>query len=93
MAFVMILNYYINDDYLDEIYMLLNKVNLDYYYVKMAKAWLISYLIIYYYDRTIDYLKNSNLDTWTFNKVIEKSIESYRVNDMNKEELRKLRRY
>lgn len=56
-ALVMILNYYIKDDYIDDVYLIINDVKLDKYYVKMANAWLISYCLIDYYDKTIEFLK------------------------------------
>ncbi len=90
-ALVMILNYYLNDEYLDEIYLLLNKIQYDEYYVKMAKAWLLSYMIIKYYDKTLKYLKNSNIDKWTYKKAITKALESLRINDVQKKELRNIR--
>ena len=38
------------------------------------------------------YLKCNNLDDWTYNKSIQKIIESRRVDDMTKDGLRKMRR-
>ena len=90
-ALVMILNYYLNDEYLDEIYLLLDKIQCEEYYVKMAKAWLLSYMIIKYYDETLKYLKNSNIDKWTYKKAITKALESLRINDVQKKELRNIR--
>ena len=90
---VMILNYYINDDYIDKIYEIINNVSLDKYYVKMANAWLISYCVIEYYDKTLNFLKNNlKIDKWTYNKGIQKSIESFRLTKEQKEVLRGLRK-
>ena len=92
-ALVMILNYYIDDDYIDEIYKIINNVKLEYYYVKMANAWLISYCFINYYDKTVDFYKtNCKIDVWTYNKGIQKSLESYRLTTKQKEELKKIRK-
>jgi 3-methyladenine DNA glycosylase AlkD len=91
-ALVIILNYYINEEYIERIFEVINSVNLDKYYVKMANAWLISYCVIKEYDKTMKFLKeNCKVDSWTYNKGIQKSMESYRVSPKNKEELRKLR--
>ena len=39
------------------------------------------------------YLKdNEDLENWTYNKAIQKAIESYRITDKQKEILRKKRR-
>ena len=89
---VMLLNYYIDDEYIDKIYEIVDSVTMDEYYVKMANAWLISYLFIDYFDKTIDYYKRSNIDKWTYNKGIQKSIESYRLDNEKKDILRSIRK-
>lgn len=92
-ALVMILNYYIDDEHLEEIFNIINQVKLDKYYVKMANAWLISYCVIKYYERSYRFLKEeSKVDTWTYNKGIQKSIESYNITKEQKTELKKLKR-
>ena len=45
-SLVMMLNYYLNDNYINEIYLLLDDIKCDKYYVKMAEAWLLSYMFI-----------------------------------------------
>lgn len=92
-ALVMILDYYIDEEHLNQIYEIINDVKLDKYYVKMANAWLISFCIIKYYDKTVAFLKNDcKIDDFTYNKGLQKSIESYRVSNQQKEELRLLKR-
>ena len=92
-ALVMILNYYIDYKYIEEIYRIINNVNLDKYYVKMANAWLISYCCIKYYDRTFEFLKEKCIiDKWTFNKGIQKAIESYRITNEQKQKLKKIKK-
>ena len=92
-ALVMILNYFLLDEYIDEVFEIIDDVRPDKYYVKMANAWLISYCAIKYFDKTYKFLKeDSNLDVWTYNKGIQKSIESYRITKEQKEKLRKLKR-
>ena len=58
----------------------------------MAIAWLLSMIYIKYPDKTLIFLKNNNLDTFTHNKTIQKIIESKKVNNEEKEDLRKLKR-
>lgn len=92
-AIVMILDYYIEQEYLEENFKIFNKIKSDKYYVKMAIAWAISICLIKFYEETVEYLKNnSDLDNWTYNKAIQKAIESYRITDSQKNELRKMRR-
>ena len=87
---VLLLDYYINDEYIDKILYISNNIKNDDYYAKMANAWLISMCLVKYYDKTYQFLLKNELDDWTHNKAIQKAIESYRIN--NKEELKKLKR-
>lgn len=90
-SLVMILNYYISDQYKNEIFKIIKEVNLDKYYVKMANAWLISYMFIYYFDDTYHFISNNLFDNWTRRKGITKAIESREITKEQKDRLRKLR--
>lgn len=81
---VMLLNYYIDEQYLNMIFEILEKVKKDDYYVKMAAAWLISICYIKFPDETLNYLKNCKLDKFTYNKSLQKILESYRVSEQDK---------
>lgn len=92
-AIVMILDYYIDKEYMQKDFEIFNNIKLDKYYVKMALAWAISIYLIKFYEETISYLKNDcKLDDWTYNKVIQKAIESYRITENQKEELRTMKK-
>ena len=91
-CFVLINSYYVEDKYLDDIFMLCDKYNTNEYYVQMAVAWLICICFIKYRDRTMDYIKNNKLDNFTHNKAIQKIRESYRVDCKDKDILNKLKR-
>lgn len=92
-AVVMLLDYYVEEKYLKENFEMFNKIKSDKYYVKMAVAWAISICLIKYYDETFEYLKNNkSLDTWTYNKAIQKAIESYRITNECKQELVRVKR-
>ena len=59
----------------------------------MAIAWAISICLIKYYDKTINYLKNnSKIDKWTYNKSLQKAIESYRITKDQKELLKNMKK-
>lgn len=90
-ALVMFLNYYINDDYKERLYQIITSIKNNDYYVKMANAWLISYMFMAYFDDTVDFVKNSNLDKWTISKGITKAIESRQITLKQKDYLRTLR--
>jgi len=89
---VLLLDFYINDDYLDDIFNICNSIKFDEYYVKMAIAWLISICYIKYKDKTLEYLKNNNLDKFTYNKVLQKIIESSRIRKSEKETLKLMKK-
>lgn len=91
-AVVMILDYYIDEEYLEEDFKIFDDLKHEGYYVKMAVAWAISVCLIKYYEDTIEYLKTSKIDNWTYNKAIQKAIESYRISDSKKDFLRKLKK-
>ena len=87
---IVLLFYYLNDDYIDEVLKLINSIKSEDYYVKMANAWLISICLVKYYDKTVKFLKSWQLDDWTYNKALQKAIESYRIKD--KDTLRKMKK-
>lgn len=89
---VMWMDHYLIDDYIDEVLRKIDSIHSSYYYVNMAIAWLISVSYVKYPKITLKYLKNSNLDDWTYNKAIQKIIESNRVSKEEKEKFRKMKR-
>lgn len=91
-AVVMYLDYYTKTKYLKEIFKQIEEIKNDEYYVKMAIAWFIAEAYTDDREETLEYIKNSKLDKWTFNKAIQKIRESYRVSDEDKEMLNKLKK-
>lgn len=91
-AIVMLLDFYITDEYIDYILNKMDKIKSKDYYVQMAIAWTISVCLIKYYDKTIKYLTKCDLDKFTYNKSLQKATESYRITDKQKEELRKIKK-
>ena len=89
---VMLLSFFIEEDYLDEILNLLENISHEGYYVKMGVAWAVSICYIKFPEKTLKFLKNCKLDDWTFNKSIQKIIVSYRVDKPTKETLKKMKR-
>ena len=89
---VMILDYYIREEYLEKNFDIFDHIKSDQYYVQMAVAWAISICFIKFYDRTIEYLKQAKIDKFTYNKALQKAIESYRISDEEKAQLRKMKK-
>ena len=84
--------HYINEKYIDSIIEEIDKIKSKDYYVQMGIAWAISICYIRFPEKTMKYLKNNSLDTFTHNKAIQKCIESYRVKEEDKNMLRTMRR-
>lgn len=91
-AIVMIINYFIEAEYLSEDFKIFDSITSTEYYVQMAVAWAISVCLVKFYDETIKYLENCKLDNFTYNKAIQKALESYRLSDDQKEVLRSKKR-
>lgn len=89
---VSLLNYYIDDEYIDYVIEKLEKINSDYYYVKMAVAWTLAEAYISYSDKVILVLRGGKLDKFTNNKLISKICDSYRVGKDEKANLKKFRK-
>lgn len=81
---VILLGYYLEERYIDEIFSFCSSITNKEYYVKMAQAWLISMMFIKFREKTLDYLKENTLDNWIQNKAIQKIRESTRVSKEDK---------
>ena len=66
--------------------------NDEHYYVIMAEAWLISYLAIYFPEKTLKYLNDCNLSYDIVGKGIQKICDSFRINDEYKEKFKLIRK-
>jgi len=86
------LDYYINSEYIDRVIMELDKIKSSQYYVQMAVAWTISVCFVKFQDVTMKYLINNHLSDFTYNKAIQKIIESNRVDKEMKSYLRAMKR-
>lgn len=90
-AVVMIMDYFLTDDYIDRSLEILTSIRSDFYYVNMAVAWAISVAYVNYEEKTLYIIKNRLLPVWVHNKAIQKICESYRVDKKTKEYLRTLK--
>lgn len=89
---VMWLFHFMEDKYIDKILAQLETLYNERYYIKMAIAWLLSIGLIKQKEKTLKYLEKSELDDFTYNKTLQKAIESYRVSDEEKELYRSMKR-
>ena len=89
---VTMLSHFLNDEYIDEVIEILDKLKTNTYMSRMGVAWALATAMAKYEDKVLKYLERSSLDDWTFNKALCKMRESFRVSDKVKEKTRLLRR-
>lgn len=82
-ALVAMLDFYLTDEYIDEVLALICAVEHENYYVKMAAAWALSVCFVKYRDKTLAALPTVT-DTFTYNKALQKCKESFRVSEQDK---------
>lgn len=89
---VMLLKFYIDDEYTDRVLELLDNIKHEGYYAKMAVAWAVSICFVKLPQPTMTYLKNNTLDDFTYNKALQKITESYQVDKETKDLIRSMKR-
>jgi 3-methyladenine DNA glycosylase AlkD len=89
---VMLLNFYVEEEYISRVLQLMDQTHREDYYVQMAVAWAISICYIKLPEVTMNYLRNNSLDDFTFNKALQKITESYRVDQETKQIIRSMKR-
>ena len=88
---ILILNFYIEEKYLDKIFNIFDNLNTDKYYINMAISWTICEMYIKYKDKTLKYMKKNKLNSFVQNKTISKIKDSYRISKEEKEYLNQLK--
>lgn len=83
-GYIILLNYYIDDDHISDILSICQKES-SYYYVNMAISWLIQACFIKYRENVLDLLKSKKLSAFVQNKAISKIRESLKVSEEDKE--------
>lgn len=91
---VLLMDYYLDEEYIDRVLEILDSLKNKEYYCKMAVAWAIATAWAKQRDKTYVYMQDGNntLDDWTYNKAIQKMLESYRVSNEDKAMLRGMKR-
>lgn len=90
-AIITMFNYKKDAEYLEVILQRLNKITNDYYYVKMAKAWLCAELFVFDKERIYNFLRENNFDKETMLMTFSKLRDSLRVSSDDKEKLKALK--
>lgn len=87
----MLMKYYLDDAFEPEYLEMVCSVRSEEYYVNMMVAWYFATALAKQYDSALPYIEQKKLETWTHNKAIQKSVESRRITEEQKNYLRSLR--
>ena len=87
----MLMSYFLGDEFDMEYADLVAGIKSEEYYVNMMRAWYFATALAYNYDEVVPLIENKELDRWTHNKAIQKSVESYRITAEQKEYLKTLK--
>ena len=88
----MLMEHFLDADFAPEYPAMVAAVRSEEYYVNMMCAWYFATALAKQWDAVIPYVEENKLDTWTHNKTIQKAVESYRITNEQKMQLRKMRR-
>lgn len=87
----MLMKYYLDDAFDPEYPEMVCSVRSGEYYVNMMAAWYFATALAKQYDAVLPYIEQKRLETWTHNKAIQKSVESRRITEEQKNYLRSLK--
>ena len=85
---VMLLTYYVNNEYVDRTLEILTKLEHEGYYAQMAIAWALSICYVKFFAKTHDVVLKSNLSEEILKRTVRKVIESLRATKEEKDLLR-----
>lgn len=88
---VILLAEYVEEKYRAVLEEYIFNANTDFYYVRMASAWLTAEILIKDYEFGLRIIQDEKLSVKTRNKAIQKAVESYRLTKRQKEHLRSLK--
>lgn len=88
---ILMLSHYLAPEYLKETLARMDRIHSEFYYVRMAQAWLLATAWTKDREVCMAYLSHHSLDEWTFKKFVQKACESYRVSKEDKAYLKSLR--
>lgn len=88
---VVLMTYFLEDEYIDRILEMCLKVVSEKYYIQMAQAWLLSFAFMKFKKKTEDLFAKKCLSKFVQNKAISKCRDSFQITLEDKERLKKYR--
>jgi len=86
-----IMDFYLEENFSEDILKLVANVKHEDYYVKMMCSWFFATALAKQYESALPYLTEKRLSPWVHNKTIQKAVESYRISDETKIYLKTLK--
>lgn len=86
---VMLMNFYVTPEYIDELLRIFDDIHHEGYYVKMAVAWALSVCLVKEWEKSFVYMNSpeNHLDEFTYAKTVQKCRESFRLTKEQKDML------
>lgn len=91
LGIILLMNFYINDKYINQLFNYISKIRSELYYVNMALAWILSFTYIKYKEKTLEFIKKVDYCYFVKYKAYCKILESTRVNMNEKIKVKELR--
>lgn len=88
----MLLRYYLDENFSEEVLSKVSKISSDEYYVNMMIAWFFATALAKKWDYAVKYIRENRLSDFCHNKTIQKARESFRITEEQKSFLKTLKR-
>ena len=90
-AIGMLMQHYLDEFFKEEYLEMVANIKSEEYYINMMIAWYFATALAKQWNVTIKYIEEKRLSSWVHNKTIQKAVESYRINDTQKDYLKSFR--
>ena len=87
----MLMSHFLGERFRPEMLDEVARIRSEEYYVNMMIAWYFATALAKQWDAALPYMREQRLEKWTHNKTIQKAVESYRIGDEQKAQLRALK--
>lgn len=88
----MLMTFYLDEAFDPRYLELVAGVRREKYYVNIMRAWYFATALAKQWDSTVVYLEENRLPLWVHNKTIQKAVESYRIDNAQKQYLQSLKK-
>lgn len=87
----LLMRYFLDEAFDAQYLEMVAEIDREEYYVKMMVAWYFATVLSKQWNAAFPYIAQARLEKWTHNKAIQKAVESRRITEAQKQELKKLR--